>query len=69
MQFGDAIKDLTKAIELQPDAADAYLLRAKACLGAGDYRSAWADVRVCQKLGKVVEQPFLDKLRKAMPPK
>ncbi len=49
--FARAVGDFTRAIELKPDYADAYRNRAAAFGALAAYDQAWADVKMCRKLG------------------
>jgi tetratricopeptide (TPR) repeat protein len=49
--FVRAVGDFTRAIELKPDYADAYRNRAAAFGALAAYDQAWADVKMCRRLG------------------
>lgn len=60
---GEAIAEFDKAIELNPQYAKAYYLRANAYYDDGRYGKAWDDVHKAQELGYRVAPRFLDILR------
>src|SRR5262249_8071810 len=51
MQYGLAADDLTKAIELQPQSADAYFMRAENYFALKEYGSAIKDYDGASRLG------------------
>lgn len=60
-----ALADCAKAIEINPKAAESYLVRARVHMIEQAFDSAWADVRKAQDLGAKVNPDFLDELKKA----
>ena len=63
--FARAIQDYTTAIELKPNYAEAYHKRAIACFLLKEYDHAWADVRMCRRLGGTPSTRLLEDLSKA----
>jgi tetratricopeptide (TPR) repeat protein len=63
--YDRTILGFTKAIELNPDYAKAYHNRAVAYSYNQDYDKAWADVKMCRKLGMQVHARFIKDLQKA----
>ncbi|UCE07667.1 MAG: tetratricopeptide repeat protein, partial [bacterium] len=63
-----AIADLTQAIKIKSDYADAYYSRAVAYYGAKEYVNAWADIRRLQNLGYQVNPEFIRALQKQYNP-
>ena len=59
------IESYKKAIELDPDYADAYNNRAVAYYYMKEYDKAWDDVYKTQSLGNQVHPGFLKALREA----
>ena len=64
-QHDAAIKDYDKAIELRPDNAAAYHNRAIAHCQMKAYDKAWADVKMCRKLGGTPNPKFIEDLTRA----
>ena len=64
-QYDAAIKDYDKAIELKPDFAAAYNNRAVAHFLMKAYDEAWADVKMCRKLGGTPNPKFIEDLTRA----
>lgn len=60
-----AISDLTKAIQINPNYARAYECRAFAYFASKEYDKAWADVHQAESLGYKVPSGFIEKLKKA----
>lgn len=50
-EFERAIVDYTKAIEIEPNNADAYYRRSKAWLHLGETEKAKADMKTASKIG------------------
>ena len=61
----EALHDYDKAIALQPDFSGAYKNRALIYYNIRDYRSAWADVKMCERLGGRPDPNFLKALNQA----
>ena len=61
-QYDAAIKDLDKAIELKPYYAVAYNNRAGAHCLTKAYDKAWADVKMCRKLGGTPNPKLIEEL-------
>jgi len=64
-QYDRAVQDYTRAIELRPNYAEAFIMRATAEYLMRSFDRAWLDVSMWRKLGGIVEPPFLAELRKA----
>jgi tetratricopeptide (TPR) repeat protein len=62
---GRAIQDYAKAIELKPDYAEAYHNRAIAHFYLKEYDHAWADVRMCRRLGGTPSPGLVKRLAEA----
>jgi tetratricopeptide (TPR) repeat protein len=60
-----AISDYTKAIEINPNLADAYNNRAIAYYYDKEYDKSWADVHKAEELGYAVKPEFLEALKQA----
>ena len=60
--FGHAMADCNKAIELNPNYADVYIVRARIYILAKDFDKAWADVHKAEELGGTVKPEFLERL-------
>jgi len=63
--YGEAIQECDKAIALNAGYAPAYSSRAIAYYLLKAYDKAWADVRICRKLGEPPHPGFLSALSKA----
>jgi protein O-mannosyl-transferase len=61
-RYEPAIQDYDKAIELKPGYALAYNNRAVAHWLMKDYDKAWADVKMCRKLGGAPNPKFIEDL-------
>ncbi len=57
-----AIEDFDKALELKPDFAEAYYNRAVAHCQMKTYDKAWADVKMCRRLGRPPNPEFIEYL-------
>jgi tetratricopeptide (TPR) repeat protein len=64
-EYGQAISDYNKAVEIDPEYALAYFNRGVAHFKKGDYEKAWEDVLRVQMLGYRVSPEFLEQLRNA----
>jgi tetratricopeptide (TPR) repeat protein len=64
-EYDLAIADYSKAIEIDPTIADAYIGRARVYCDKGEYDKAWKDVHEAQALGRQVYSKLLERLRKA----
>jgi tetratricopeptide (TPR) repeat protein len=65
--LSQAISDLDKAIEINPNYADAYETRAYVYFDKKEYEKAWANVHKAEGLGYKPDKEdleFLDKLKK-----
>jgi len=62
--FKKAISDCNKAIELNPQYIDGYLIRAKVYFLANDFDKAWQDVYKIEELGGKVDLDFLKELKR-----
>jgi tetratricopeptide (TPR) repeat protein len=60
-----AVADYSKTVELNPDFAKAYHNRAACYLKIKDYDKAWADIRMCRRLGYIVPPPLVKALQEA----
>lgn len=63
--FTQAISDFTKAIEINPNYADAYYFRAVLYNKLKDYDKAWQDVHKAEDLGYKFDFQLLEDLKKA----
>jgi tetratricopeptide (TPR) repeat protein len=63
--FTQAISDYTKAIEMNPDYPEAYVLRAMAYYKEKEYDKSWADVYKAEELGFAVSPEFISDLKQA----
>ena len=63
--FTQAISDFTRAIEINPNYAEAYAGRAITYLYEKEYDKTWADVHKAEGLGYVIEPDFINDLKKA----
>jgi Flp pilus assembly protein TadD len=63
--FGQAIRDYAKAVELKPNYAEAYHNRAIAHFHLKEYDNAWADVKKCRQLGGTPNPGLLKSLTEA----
>ena len=63
----EAVRDYTSAIELMPDNPGPHAPRAIAYYKMGEYGKAWADVKMCEKLGGRPNPEFLNALERAAP--
>ena len=63
--YDKAVADYTKAIELNPQDAEAYNNRGAAFFQKKDYEKAWSDVKKCQALGGRGNPDLLKALRQA----
>ncbi len=61
----EALRDYDKAIALQPDFSSVYKSRALLHYTLKDYANAWADVKMCEKLGGRPDPDFLKALNQA----
>jgi len=59
-----ALADINKALELNPNYVDGYVVRARVYLVAKDYAKASADVKKAQSLGGNFKPEFLEELKK-----
>lgn len=64
-RYTEALHDYDKAVALQPDFSDAYKSRALIHYNMRDYGRAWADVKMCEKLGGRPDPNFLKALNEA----
>jgi len=64
-EYEKALADYSRAIELNPGLAQAYVNRAFANHRLSEYDRAWADVRKAWSLGAVVSPEFVDELAEA----
>jgi Tfp pilus assembly protein PilF len=64
-QYGWAIDDFTKALEIDPKSAGAYYYRATAYYFKKEYDKSWRDIKKAQDLGYKIPPKFLENLRKA----
>ena len=64
-RYAEALRDYAKTIALQPDFSGAYKSRALLLYTLKDYGGAWADVRMCEKLGGHPDPDFLEALSQA----
>jgi len=62
--YEQAISDLNKAIEINPELAEAYNNRALIYYKQGNYNKAWEDVHKAESLGYKVNPEFIEKLKK-----
>lgn len=62
--YTQAISEFTKAIEINPNYADAYDSRANAYYKSKEYDKAWADVHKAEELGTKIDFRFLEDLKK-----
>ncbi len=59
-----AILDFTKVIKMNPKDAEIYFGRSLAYFILRDYEKCWRDVHKAQELGYIVDQEFIDTLKK-----
>jgi len=64
-QYEEAIRDITKALEINPKFALAYFSRGRSYYNMKEYDKSWEDIKRAQELGWKVPPEFLDDLRKA----
>ncbi len=64
-QYEAAIRDYDKTLSLKSDYANAYNNRAAAHYQMKDYDKAWADVKMCRKLGGTPNPIFIEDLTRA----
>ena len=62
-RYDQAINDLEKAIEINPQSAEAHYNRAVAYCGMKEYDKSWQDVHKAESLGFQVPAGFLQILR------
>ena len=62
-QYDEAISDCTKAIEINPELAEAYSNRGGAYYFRKEYDNAWDDVEKAQDLGFQIDPVFLQDLQ------
>ena len=62
-KYPEAIADLSMAIKLDPDYAEAYEYRAYAYYWLAKYALAWSDIHAAQDLGSGVSRQFLEYLK------
>jgi tetratricopeptide (TPR) repeat protein len=60
-----AVADYTKALDITPSDPDVLRGRAVAAFGAGDLDLAWADAETCSRLGRPLDDRFIEALRRA----
>jgi len=65
-QFGQAISDFNKVLEINPKFALAYYDRGRSYYHKKDYDKSWEDIKKAQDLGWKIPPEFLDELRKAL---
>jgi tetratricopeptide (TPR) repeat protein len=63
-EYGKAVKEFGKALQINPKNARAYYYRANAFYDDGQYSRAWADVHAAEDLGYRIRPGFLKALRK-----
>lgn len=61
--YDKAIVNLGKAIEIDKNNADAYYYRAQSYFSKKEYAKSMEDVRVAEKLGKLIDPKFLESLK------
>jgi Flp pilus assembly protein TadD len=59
-----AVSDYNKALEINPNDAEAYYNRGIAYDNKKEYEKSWEDVNMAHALGYAVPSEFLDDLRK-----
>ena len=64
-KYDQAIADFDKAIELNPQYAQAYSGRAKANYNKQEYVKAWEDVHKAEELGDSLNPDFITMLKQA----
>ncbi len=64
-RYEQALADYTRAIEINPDFAEAYRSRAVANYFLRRYDAAWADVRACRSRGGSLPEDFIRALSAA----
>lgn len=64
MDFTQGLADFTKAITLDSQLAQAYVNRGFIYYKLKEFGSAWADVHKAQEMGQVVDQEFIEALKK-----
>ena len=62
-KYGDAIKDLTKAIQLNGQSGDSYYVRAKCYAQEGNKAQAQQDTEKAKSLGVQIDPNFLQQLK------
>lgn len=63
----DAIKEYSKAVDLNPKMGEAYHMRAVAYFAKFDYIRSWKDAAKAKELGVAMDQTFLSQLREESP--
>lgn len=63
--FKQAVSDSNKAIEINPQYTDAYVIQAKIYILANDFDNAWANIHKAESLGGVIKPELLEELKKA----
>jgi len=59
-----AVSDCNKAIEIDPDLADAYITRARVYMMMQDYKSAWDGIKKVESMGYKIEPGLMAELRR-----
>ena len=63
--FTQALSDCDKALEINPQYLDAYVVRARVYMLANDFDNAWANIHKVERLGGAVKPELLAELKKA----
>jgi len=64
-QFGQAISDFNRALEIDPGFAEAYFSRGRAYCTEKEYNESWEDIKKAQDLGYKIPPEFFEDLRNA----